>query len=67
MAEARLSWNQPICRGDWDLLEPGGREPVKIVDPYPETCAWCGERTWSGIYVRRDPATVPYPARNTDD
>lgn len=38
------------------------RKPIRLVDPPVEACAWCGALTISGIYVRADPASVPYPA-----
>jgi ribosomal protein L24E len=31
-----------------------------------EQCAFCGRETKSGIYVRQDPATVPYPTKDND-
>jgi len=59
---AKLSWNQPICDEDWEQRNPG-RVPVTIAEEYRETerCAFCGQETRSGIFVRQDPATVAYP------
>jgi hypothetical protein len=53
-------WNQPICDRCWRLREPE-RQPVRMVAPSRETCAFCGESTKSGILVRHDPREVPYP------
>jgi hypothetical protein len=66
----RLSWNQPRCEscwfeveGDWDgdhLLAV--RRPVRRPGPTViEQCAWCGRPTFIGIFVRADPASVPFP------
>lgn len=42
---------QPMCQSCWDRQNPW-REAAKLVDPDPETCAWCEKPTRSGIYVR---------------
>ena len=58
-----MSWTQPICDLCWAREEPG-REPTRLL-PHAreiEKCCICGRDTLSGIYFRRDPATVPYPA-----
>lgn len=57
-----LSWTQAICDGCWQKRYPA-REPSRIVEPFreAEVCSYCGHDTTSGIYVREDPATVPYP------
>jgi hypothetical protein len=58
-----MNWNQPLCDPCWNTenpdrvatrLAPHGREI--------ETCCMCGKDTLSGIYVRRDPKTVYFPA-----
>ena len=63
----RLSWTQPICDTCWWNRNPE-RVPIRIADgkTHRERCAFCGEQTMSGIYVRHDPATVPYPATRED-
>jgi hypothetical protein len=57
-----LSWTQPICDTDWTLSHPD-RFPVRVKDPEQEQCAYCGNTTDSGIYVRDDPTKVKYPAK----
>ena len=57
----RLSWTQPICNECWYEQEPD-RYPTRLKSPAKERCAFCGADTRSGIYVRRDPNTVPFPA-----
>lgn len=62
--------------GRWDTDEAEGitylssvRIPFRLTDPdgpRVEQCAWCGQPTIVGIYVRADPATVPYPAVESD-
>lgn len=61
-------WNQAICDTDWEKLNPG-RTAYRLVAEFrkDEICAWCGETTRSGIYVRVDPTTVPYPQEHDDD
>lgn len=49
-----------MCDPCWAREGPD-REPVRRIDPDLERCAWCGQSTRSGIYVRVDPDTVPYP------
>lgn len=62
-----MNWTQPQCQPCWDERNPD-REPVKIRDELatPEICAWCGETTRAGIYVRVDPRTVPFPSEDDD-
>lgn len=54
------SWTQPICDPCWAKMRPG-EKPYRVLIPDQEQCALCGDGTPSGIYVRLDPATVPYP------
>jgi hypothetical protein len=75
MTDKRLSWTQPICEADWvdqrsTFAEKGWDDlvverPTTVRTAPLEQCAWCGLPTFVGIYVRADPATVPYP--RTDD
>lgn len=55
-----MGWTQPFCYRCWNADNPD--QPVKN-DPVgaPERCCKCNDVTRSGIYVRVDPATVPYP------
>lgn len=55
-------WNQSVCDRCWDLFNPG-RPAVRVIDAMEEICAVCGEKTHSGIYIRADPAKVPYPRK----
>jgi hypothetical protein len=58
-----MSWTQPICDPCWKT-EEGDREPTRLLPNARsiEKCCYCGRDTLSGIYVRRDPATVYFPA-----
>ena len=60
-----FSWTQPVCEKCWEK-EYGERVPTKLLSPEVECCALCGVPTSSGIYIRRDPQTVPYPAEKGD-
>ena len=67
----RLSWTQPICETCWKrppIHDTGGPEiePARLLSPEKEKCAFCGDETESGIYVRRDPLTVNFPAMKED-
>lgn len=58
----KYSWNQAICAKDYERLQ-SGRRPVALKEEFRqnERCAWCGEDTREGIYLREDPATLPHP------
>ena len=63
-----LSWTHPICDDDWTKfngVELDGellvREPIRLKIRTKETCAYCGQDTESGIYVRDNPDHVPFP------
>jgi hypothetical protein len=58
-----MSWTQPMCDACWISSRGSDERPVRMHTDYrePEQCAWCGRLTSSGIYVRIDPATMPYP------
>lgn len=69
------NFTQPLCERCWiaehgtfdhdretgELLLVAVRQPVRALDCGIEECCQCGHPTISGIYVRRDPATVPHP------
>jgi hypothetical protein len=55
-----MSFTQPICDNCWDKENPDRRSP-RHMEGEIEQCCLCGESTRSGIYIRRDPKTVPYP------
>lgn len=64
-----LSWTQAICERDWIAKNANWRgdvlisidRPHLLVEPEVERCAYCGEPTIFGAYVRDDPANVRYP------
>ena len=66
-----MSWTQPICERDWIAQHASWADgevvsidrPHRLVDPEIERCAYCGEPTIFGVYVRDDPARVKYPAK----
>ena len=60
-----MNWNQPICDHCWTAREPN-RVPVRVVYRQQHSCAFCGRTTQSGIYVRADPHSVPFPRRDTE-
>lgn len=55
-----LSWNQVICDACW-WAQHGERNPVRVRNRGELICAFCGQVTDGGIFVRRNPATVPFP------
>ena len=71
-----LSWNQPMCERDW-IAQRGVWEgdrlvslekPVGLTREYIEVeqCAWCGEPTIFGVFVRANPANVRFPAEKEE-
>lgn len=73
-------WTQPICAARWNQDYATSDRPGSLmstrgtVDPeldsfgtgWPERCCFCNKPTLCGIYVRIDPATVPYPKRDQE-
>lgn len=57
-----MNWNQPMCTRCWFVERPGVA-PTVVLDDKPQRCALCGVMTAAGIYVRRHPDKVPYPAK----
>lgn len=57
-----MTWTQPIC------LACRSRDNRGIyrrdVNYYPKVCCSCGAVTSAGIYIRIDPASVPYPSED---
>ena len=53
-------WNHPLCEECWADQHPE-RRPVRVKEGYRdiEACCRCGAATYSGIYVRADPAMMP--------
>jgi hypothetical protein len=63
----RVSWRQAICERCWLRRHPR-RAPV-VVPSSPvvlEICSYCGDDTIVGIYVRDNPARVPFPRLETE-
>lgn len=64
---ATLSWTQPICERCWILRDESYtsddalKMPIRLKDPELEFCSYCGLITFVGIYIRDDPANVPFP------
>lgn len=63
-----MSWTQAQCEACWirenfavdgDAIEV--RVPVLLTEKELEICCDCGKPTIIGLYVRKDPKTVPYP------
>lgn len=56
-----MSFTQPICEECW--WEQHASDPARLREDVrdDEICAFCGRPTFSGIYVRVDPSTVPFP------
>jgi hypothetical protein len=61
-----MSWTQPVCIACWNRDNPdrqtAGRGDIGTL----ERCCKCGNNTQSGLYVRIDPRTVPFPREETD-
>ena len=72
-SRVQYSWNQPCCERCWidglGLDNDGHlRIPVRTKEPIGEVCAFCGILTIFGVYVRRNPEEVRFPAiERTDD
>ena len=73
------NWTQPICEacwidkeGQWEEIDEVHsrlvtlRQPVMTREAGLHQCALCGGPTFVGIFQRIDPATVPYPALDSD-
>ncbi len=65
MTHARFSWTQPLCEPCWGIANPG-RQASRLIEAEPEICVTCGKPTSSGIYIRIDPASAPYPTHLKD-
>lgn len=55
---------QPVCDDCFRAENPGinpHRSSDHEDDRDREQCCICGVLTWSGIYVAKDPTSVPYP------
>lgn len=52
-----------MCMPCW-VRDNGARQPHAMRNAEAERCCKCGAPTQSGIYVRLNPTTVPYPAED---
>lgn len=61
-----MTWTQPVCLNKWRELY-GNQMPHMLKLPKSEwdPCCYCREPT--NIYVRLDPATVPYPRKEQEE
>lgn len=60
--EQHYSWTQPACLTCYAVRNPS-LKPHLLREEHRQTerCCYCGTETCEGLYVREDPATVPYP------
>lgn len=65
-AGVKKAWTNPICDHCW-CMEEGERIPHRVFTGKPAKCCVCGCDTISGIWVRKDPETVPFPAYEDDE
>lgn len=53
-------WRHAICDECYDLESEQNdqlpEEPVRLQQPEQEDCCFCGAKTKSGIYIRKDPS-----------
>jgi hypothetical protein len=56
-------WTQAVCTSCWNERNPDKAHIDVFGLTGAEMCCWCGNDTTSGIYVRVDPATVPFPTQ----
>lgn len=56
-----MNWTQPICVPCFAKRNPHGKQPYRVIEADPERCCDCGQPHQSGIYIRVDPRTVPFP------
>jgi len=58
-----MGWTQPQCNACWNRENPTRAVHALIKEAREtETCCDCGEKTLSGIYVRKDPLKVAFPS-----
>jgi hypothetical protein len=60
-----MSWTQPLCERCW--FDEHDHMPTRFTGgELAERCCLCGKPTVAGIFVRMDPAKVPYPTADVD-
>lgn len=57
-----MNWTQPVCIPCWNRDHPDRQTQGRGDIGDLEHCCLCGGETRSGLYVRLDPATVPFPS-----
>ncbi|MEU9515884.1 hypothetical protein [Micromonospora sp. NPDC048169] len=57
-----MTWTQPLCQPCRTRDERGVFR--RIPNDHSRICCSCGEATSAGIYIRIDPASVPYPSED---
>lgn len=65
-----MTLTQPLCLPCWRTDWPDGgmsRDPPHAISAPMEHCCLCDRPTNHGIYVRVDPATVPFPRIPTEE
>jgi len=50
-------WNHSMCDACWNARHPH-RQACAVIDAETEICCFCSDEHSSGIYIRRDPATL---------
>lgn len=58
-------WTHSVCWKCWNLQNPD--RPAHTVSSTVERCCFCGQIHNSGIYVRKDPATIACKAIHAGD
>lgn len=61
-----MSFTQAVCFDCWNERNPesqvGPDDPRRSNTGPDERCCDCGAATTSGVYIRVDPSTVPFPS-----
>ncbi len=60
-----MGFTQAVCAPCWNERNPANHVIPGYTGGELETCCYCGNETLSGLYVRVDPTTVPYPQEVT--
>lgn len=58
-----MNWTQNICQRCWYAEHPD-RTPVRERYASEQQCCMCGAHQHDGIWIRRDPSTVRFPAED---
>ena len=53
-------WTWPMCDECWRKRFPWDPVRLKMVGMPPERCGWCGGEAKGGIFIRANPADVPF-------